>query len=338
MTCLGARPRPARAALSSDRVVTVSITVNPVNDAPVVSAITGSSPVDESTTARTYTFTISDVDSSSFTVVALYPKCGANGTVSGTPTITGNAGTFNCMFPDGPASSTVSVKVSDGTDVSNESAKSVAVSNVVPVVTAGATGSGVACISGNSVTLGFSWTDPAGTYDTYSYDVNWGDATAHSTGSNATSPVSGLTHTYGAGSYTITVIVSDETGPSSPVTLTVNFAYNVTGVLQPVNDTQAHNDPSIFKYGSTIPVKIRVRDCSGAARGRLVPQISLKKTEWFDPALWGRRGDHVDIRSRLRRPRMRYDARDSTSTTWRRNRSATKPPRTRSRSRVRSGT
>ena len=31
--------------------------------------------------------------------------------------------------------------------------------------------------------LGFAWTDPAGSHDTYSYDVDWGDGSAHATGS-----------------------------------------------------------------------------------------------------------------------------------------------------------
>ena len=62
-----------------------------------------------------------------------------------------------------------------------------------------------------------------------------------------------------------------------------NFAYSVTGVLQPVNDTQAHQDPSVFKYGSTIPVKIRVTDCTGAPVTMLSPQISVQKTAGSTP-------------------------------------------------------
>jgi hypothetical protein len=57
----------------------------------------------------------------------------------------------------------------------------------------------------------------------------------------------------------------------------VSFLYNVTGVLQPVNDTQAHQDPSVFKYGSTIPVKVRITDCLGNAVATLAPQIAVKK-------------------------------------------------------------
>ena len=64
---------------------------------------------------------------------------------------------------------------------------------------------------------------------------------------------------------------------------TFSLNYAVTGVLQPVNDTQAHNDPSVFKYGSTIPVKIRVTDCLGTAVGGLAPQIAARKIAGSTP-------------------------------------------------------
>ena len=51
------------------------------------------------------------------------------------------------------------------------------VNNVKPDTTIGTiTGTGgPACLAGNSVTLNFSSTDPAGANDVYSYSVNWGD-------------------------------------------------------------------------------------------------------------------------------------------------------------------
>ena len=65
------------AAAKTSYTTTVSITVNAVNDAPVVLVIYGPSSVPESTTtARTYTFTISDVDSTMFAFVAGTPPVG----------------------------------------------------------------------------------------------------------------------------------------------------------------------------------------------------------------------------------------------------------------------
>jgi hypothetical protein len=57
----------------------------------------------------------------------------------------------------------------------------------------------------------------------------------------------------------------------------------VSGVLQPVNYTQAQNTPSIFKYGSTIPVKIRVTDCDGLVVTGLTPEIAVRKLNATTP-------------------------------------------------------
>ena len=50
----------------------------------------------------------------------------------GSPTVAG--GTFDCLFPDGPATPTVAVKVTDGTAASNEPSFAVSVSNVAPSI------------------------------------------------------------------------------------------------------------------------------------------------------------------------------------------------------------
>jgi len=239
---------------------------------------------------NTYSFSITDSDSSSWSFVSGSPSCGTGGAlVADSDSITGTSGTFQCHFADGPASPSVSAQVSDGTDNSNTLTQSVTVSNVKPTPVIGSlTGnSGVACIAGNTVTLGFSWTDPALANDTYSYSVSWGDLSAATTGSNATSPVSNVQHTYAAGGpYTIGVTVNDEdpgAANSAATSAAFSFLYNASGVLQPVNDTQAQNDPSVFKYGSTIPVKIRITDCNGASVSGLSPQIAVKKLSGSTP-------------------------------------------------------
>src|SRR6185503_11485787 len=93
-------------------------------------------------------------------------------------------------------------------------------------------------------------------------------------------------HTYSAGTYTIAVNVNDGDGGTATATGTgsVNLLYTASGVQQPVNDTQAHNDPSIFKYGNTIPVKVIITDCNGNSVNTLAPQIAVKKIAGSTPA------------------------------------------------------
>ncbi|MFL6019562.1 MAG: PKD domain-containing protein, partial [Gaiellaceae bacterium] len=107
---------------------------------------------------------------------------------------------------------TVTLSASDGTATSTASA-TVTVGNVKPTIGALAlTGaSGVACIGGNSVGLAFNVTDP-GSNDTQSGSISWGDGSAAQpfTGSSFSG-----SHSYAAGSYTITVNASDDDGAAA---------------------------------------------------------------------------------------------------------------------------
>ena len=94
---------------------------------------------------------------------------------------------------------------------------------------------------------------------------------------NATSPVTGLTHSYGAGSFTITVTVNDEDlGAGGSTTAAVSHLYNSSGFLQPVN---LGAQRSSFKIGSTIPLKVRITDCNGVAVTGLVLTVHLQKSD-----------------------------------------------------------
>ncbi|HET8768322.1 MAG TPA: PxKF domain-containing protein [Pedococcus sp.] len=264
---------------------TVQINVNvpgppcaPSNSAPVINRDNGSVAVDEGATA-TNTGTWSDADAGDTVTLSA-----SVGTVIKSGTNAGGTWSWSFNTTDGPDDSqTVTITADDGTTTSSTTFALV-VNNVKPTPSIDSlTGAGgTACIGGNTVTLGFSWTDPAGANDTYDYSVNWGDgSTTPASGSSAaTSPVTGLQHTYAAGGpYTIKVTVNDnDTGAGTTVdSSSFSFLYDVTGVLQPVNDTQAHQDPSIFKWGSTIPVKIRVTDCNGTSVAGLSPTITVTK-------------------------------------------------------------
>jgi hypothetical protein len=180
-------------------------------------------------------------------------------------------------------SGSVTVTASDGEHENATDQFDWAAADVVPSLDGLAVtgGSETACIGGNSVGLGFSFTSAS--VDTITSEIDWGDGSAAE--SFSTSPVS-TSHTYAsAGTFTIQVRIHDEdgTGWDDSDTGAVSLLYHVSGVLQPVNDTQAHQDPSVFKYGSTVPVKIKVTDCSGAMVDGLTPQISVKKISGSTP-------------------------------------------------------
>ena len=181
------------------------------------------------------------------------------------PTTYADAGTDDsivCPFAD-DGSYKVSARIFDKDDGYTDYDTTVVVRNVAPTITSATVtgGSGVACLPGNAVGLDFAWTDPAGSNDTYSYDVDWGDGSAHATGSGQVSPVTGLSHTYGPGTFTISIVVSDEDGGTSDaVTRQVSHEFATSGLLQPINA----GGRTTFKLGSTIPVKVRATDCTGA--------------------------------------------------------------------------
>ena len=199
--------------------------------------------------------------------------------VSGDGTVTDNgSGSWSwSLSTNDDGTGSVVVQASDGEHTDAQDSFTWTASDVKPELSAlTLTGNNAtACLAGNSVGLSFSFTSAS--VDTITGSIDWGDGSTDD--SFSSSPVS-KSHSYTtAGSYTITVEVSDEdgTGVDDSDTGSVSLLYNVTGVLQPVNDTQAHQDPSIFKYGSTIPVKIRVTDCLGTSVSGLSPTISVSK-------------------------------------------------------------
>ena len=268
-----------------DAANALSVHVN--NVAPTI-AISGAASVDEGSAYSLTLGTITDPGADTVTSWRVHWGDGTSSTYA-------SGGVKMHTYADGPNDYSVTVDLTDEDDTFLDAANalSVHVNNVKPTVTIDSLSgnSGTACIGGNQVTLGFSWTDPAGTHDTYGYSVAWGDGskTPASGTTTATSPVTGLTHSYAAGGpYTITVTVNDEDpgvgGTDSSAAF--SFLYNVTGVLQPVNDTQAHQDPSVFKYGSTIPVKIEVTDCHSTPVSGLSPQINVVRLTGSTPCDW----------------------------------------------------
>jgi hypothetical protein len=263
-----------------------------LNVAPTAD-ITNTGPIDEGSTATislTNVFDPSSVDTAAGFQYAFNCDGGE------LPTSYDNAGTttsIDCSFPD-DGTYTVSARVFDEDGGSSDYATDVVVRNVAPTLTDAtlSCGAGTACLNGNLTTLGFSWSDPAGAHDTYHYDVDWGDGSAHATDSSVTSPVGGVQHTYPVGTFTLTIHVSDEDGGTSDAyTEQVSHLFDDSGLLAPLG-----NGRSSFKLGSTIPVKLRVSDCAGATVPGLAPRIHLALNGQEASQLSGANGADATLR------------------------------------------
>jgi hypothetical protein len=179
---------------------------------------------------------------------------------------------------DAPSSYTVNVKATDPLGLFAVATATVNVLNVAPTVNATFGTNFISCGPNNS-TLTVNFTDP-GVADTHRSVIDWGDGNTQAV-DPATSPFS-LQHTYAlAGSYNATVTVTDDDGGVGTATPIVKVNFNTTGILQPINQ----DGTSVFKFKSTIPVKIRFTDCNGTVPPNLTPTIRLTMISGATPGL-----------------------------------------------------
>jgi uncharacterized protein len=190
----------------------------------------------------------------------------------------GQSASFSAAALDGPSSYTVKVKATDPGGLSATSTATVDVKNVAPTVTLSGPTGNLSCGS-NNASLTVSFSDP-GVADTHTAVIIWGDGNTE-TISPATSPFS-RSHTYAlVGTYTANVTVTDDDGDSGSASKSMTVNYNTTGILQPVNS----DGTSVFKFGSTIPVKIRFTNCNGTIPSNLAPTIKLTMVSGSTPGL-----------------------------------------------------
>jgi hypothetical protein len=117
-----------------------------------------------------------------------------------------------------------------------------------------------------------------GTGDSHSGTINWGDGNT----TPFTSSPQNVQHAYGAGTYTITVTVNDDDSGQDSDTASVSKLYSMSGILSPFN-----SDPlnySVWKYGSTIPVKVQITDCNGVSVPGLAPKLGTSLANASTPA------------------------------------------------------
>ena len=108
-------------------------------------------------------------------------------------------------------------------------------------------------------------------------------AGATDAGSGIASQSCGPVITSSVGTYSVTCTATDNAGNTAAATVQYLVIYRFDGFLQPINDTghsQVCNSPcpvSIFKGGSTVPVKFQLKD----ANGNIVQSTSLPV--WIAP-------------------------------------------------------
>jgi hypothetical protein len=254
----------------------ITVIVAEVNLAPELDAI-GNKNVDEGSTLA-------------FTATASDPDLPANGLAfSLADGTTGCSLVIHCVVPSGALiastgafswtptdNGTYRFKVlvtDDGTPVLSDFEEiTVTVANLAPTISSLSFGSASIGCGTNNATLSFIFTDP-GTADTHTGSVNWGDGSSAQSLGAVTSPGS-VPHTYAlAGSHTATLTITDDDGGVGTKTATVLTNYDIgAGILQPINYTGTR---SLFKYGSTIPVKIQIKDCDGSVATGLAPTIQV---------------------------------------------------------------
>jgi hypothetical protein len=202
--------------------------------APAVD-VTGVDRTDEGT-IQTFNYTVSDPDS----IPTVERSCGSNAQLVGQP----RPGSFECAFPDGPATSTVSVRADDGSHVGSDQI-SVAVADVAPVVTAPADQTAATGTSA-SIDLG-SFTDANPDDRPWKVRVDWGDESetfdVNSTGALPRD------HAYAAdGPHTVTVAVTDRDSGTSDL---AHFTVTSTSPTVTVAIDAAPNSPQAFEFTMT---------------------------------------------------------------------------------------
>lgn len=169
----------------------------------------------------------------------------------------------------------VTVTVDDGRGGSDIDSAALTIDNVAPSIDALGFSTTTAVCGTDNASLAFAYSD-RGTNDTHTVSVQWGDGTSETlTGSPAG-------HTYAAaGMYTATLTVTDDDGGSTNgnASFTVNYTIVDGGVLPPIKA----DGTSVFKYGSTVPVKIKIQDCDGSYPSNLAPKIQYQKISGATP-------------------------------------------------------
>ncbi len=254
---------------------TVSITVSPVNDNPVVTTVSNNGPVAEGSPAA-ITVNARDVDNADGDLRYSF-DCNNDNDFETGPQPENNA---PCTFADN-GTKPVNVRVADGAGGAAAGSTSVGVTNVDPRI-ASFTGSNyfygpLSFLGSTASSSKFSgaWTDP-GTADTWTALLNYPDGAplTDTLGPGLTTPsFQNVDHKFAsAGCKTTKLTVTDDDNGSATATVVSNIgtgSFMAPMTNQPVTDK--------LKNGQVLPVKVKFTDCNGVALTNLKPEIRLVK-------------------------------------------------------------
>jgi hypothetical protein len=214
------------------------------NEAPVVTLGPDANLNEGVALSRAASFTDEDA-STTWTGTVNY----GDGSASAALTFTNKTFTLEHLFE--PGTYVVSVAVTDDGGLTGTGSFNVTVTNVAPTVNLGGT---VDLTFGSTLRQSGTFSDP-GTTETYWATVNYGDGSGGMalalTGKSFL-----LDHTYGtAGTYTVTVSVTDSEGDSGSASLTVNVRKLSFQWHEPVETS--------FTVGRLLPVKFSVLRADG---------------------------------------------------------------------------
>ena len=163
----------------------------------------------------------------------------------------------------------VKLTATDGANASSSATANVTINNANPAFDSGKPAFASASVNcaNRIVSLNFAFSDP-GSADTHTATINWGDDSPVENLNEAATAAGSKSHPYNSGGpYTAVVTVTDDDLGSTGATNSTNsliVQYNLSSILQPVNDTRNGQLSSVFKYGSVVPVKVEITDCAGA--------------------------------------------------------------------------
>jgi hypothetical protein len=203
-------------------------------------------------------------------------------TITGTGVMDNGDGTWSwSLATTDNLSGSVTVTASDGEHDAATDSFAYSAINVAPSISTASFGAAASCPTSpgsNNVNLTVSFTDP-GSADTHAAEIDWDNNGTYDQTVDPYTSGTAIPHSYGtAGTHTATVrITDDDGGVSSGSTATATVNYNLSSILQPINDTRNGQAASVFKYGSTIPVKVEVTACDGSHPSDLTLKVTWRQ-------------------------------------------------------------